>query len=158
METDLAQILKSDQPLTQDHTKFFIYQLLRGLKFIHSADVIHRDLKPRNLLVNANCDLKICDFGLSRAILESQKKSVELTDYVTTRWYRAPELLLSWPDYTTAVDVWSVGIIFAELLKRKPFLPGNNSSDQLLRIFDIIGTPTDAEIEKIPYEQYRTFI
>merc|ERR1712096_395117 len=99
---------------------------LRGLKYIHSADVIHRDLKPRNLLVNSNCDLKICDFGLARAIVnESKKKADVMTDYVTTRWYRPPELLLSWTDYTAAVDVWSVGIIFAELMKRKPFLPGS---------------------------------
>lgn len=69
-----------------------------------------------------------------------------MTDYVTTRWYRPPELLLSWTEYTAAVDVWSVGIIFAELMKRKPFLPGSSSSDQLLRIFDIIGTPTPEEI------------
>jgi len=100
---------------------------LRGLKYIHSADVIHRDLKPRNLLVNTNCDLKICDFGLARAVPKT--KVDNLTDYVTTRWYRPPELLLSWTDYTTAVDVWSVGIIFAELMKRKPFLPGASSSD-----------------------------
>jgi len=67
METDLAQIIKSNQPLTDDHIQFFLYQLLRGLKYIHSAGILHRDLKPRNLLVNSNCDLKICDFGLARA-------------------------------------------------------------------------------------------
>ena len=67
METDLAQIIKSNQPLTDDHIQFFLYQLLRGLKYVHSAGIYHRDLKPRNLLVNSNCDLKICDFGLSRA-------------------------------------------------------------------------------------------
>lgn len=97
---------------------------------MHSADVIHRDLKPRNLLVNSNCDLKICDFGLARAIKgESELKSDTLTDYVTTRWYRPPELLLSFPDYSTPADIWSVGIIFAELMRRKPFLPGSCASD-----------------------------
>lgn len=70
METDLAQIIKSNQPLTDDHIQFFLYQLLRGLKYIHSAGIYHRDLKPRNLLVNSNCDLKICDFGLARADIE----------------------------------------------------------------------------------------
>ncbi|EAR83980.2 MAP kinase (macronuclear) [Tetrahymena thermophila SB210] len=155
METDLQQIIKSDQQLTQDHCKFFIYQILRGLKYIHSANVIHRDLKPRNLLVNSNCDLKICDFGLARSVANTKN---DLTDYVTTRWYRPPELLLSWTDYTCAMDVWSVGIIFAELIKRKPLLPGSSSSDQLLRIFDLIGTPLENEIQMIPYDEYRKFI
>jgi len=81
-----------------------------------------------------------------------------MTDYVVTRWYRPPELLLSFTEYSTAVDVWSTGIIFAELMKRKPFLPGSSSSDQLLRIFDIIGTPQNEEIATIPYEEYRKFI
>ena len=67
METDLEGIIRSEQPLTDDHTQFFLYQILRGLKYMHSAGILHRDLKPRNLLVNSNCDLKICDFGLARA-------------------------------------------------------------------------------------------
>lgn len=71
METDLSQIIKSSQSLSDEHIQFFIYQILRGLKYIHSCGILHRDLKPRNLLVNANCDLKICDFGLSRVIIES---------------------------------------------------------------------------------------
>jgi len=90
---------------------------------------VHRDLKPRNLLVNSNCDLKICDFGLARAMIPEMKvKSMNMTDYVATRWYRAPELLLSMREYNESVDVWSVGCIFAELIRRKPFLPGTNSN------------------------------
>lgn len=90
---------------------------------------MHRDLKPRNLLVNSNCDLKICDFGLARAMIPEMKvKSMNMTDYVATRWYRAPELLLSMREYNESVDVWSVGCIFAELIRRKPFLPGTNSN------------------------------
>jgi len=81
-----------------------------------------------------------------------------LTDYVITRWYRPPELLLSWTDYSTAVDVWSIGVIFAELLTRKPFLPGSSTSDQLLRTFEVIGTPTEEEINSIPYEEYQRFV
>jgi serine/threonine protein kinase len=121
-----------------------LYQILRGLKYIHSANILHRDLKPRNLLVNSNCDLKICDFGLARPLLQDFKdKSQVMTDYVATRWYRAPELLLSWKEYACSVDVWSVGCIFAELLRRKPFLPGSDTKNQIELIFDIIGTPTD---------------
>ncbi len=94
-------------------------QVLRGLKFIHSANVLHRDMKPSNLLVNANCDLAICDFGLARGVeLEYED---ELTEYVVTRWYRAPELLCDSTHYGKTVDVWSVGCIFAEMLSRRPF-------------------------------------
>jgi serine/threonine protein kinase len=157
METDLAQIIRSPQPLSDEHCQFFMYQILRGLKYIHSANIMHRDLKPRNLLVNSNCDLKICDFGLARALDQKQKADV-MTDYVATRWYRAPELLLSWKDYTSAVDVWSVGCIFAELLKRKPFLPGSDTRNQLELIFDVIGTPTEEEINSIPREKSRKLV
>ena len=101
---------------------------MRGLKYIASANILHRDLKPRNLLVNSNCDLKICDFGLARPLLPDLKAYTGvMTDYVATRWYRAPELLLSWREYSTTVDVWSVGCIFAELMRRKPFLPGSDT-------------------------------
>jgi len=96
METDLAQIIKSNQPLSEQHIQFFTYQILRGLKYLHSAGILHRDLKPRNLLVNSNCDLKICDFGLSRAnIPYLLTKTAQMTDYISTRWYRAPEVILS---------------------------------------------------------------
>ena len=85
LETDLACVIRSPQELTDEHCQFFIYQVLRGLKFIHSAKVIHRDLKPSNLLLNGNCDLKICDFGLARGV--SEFIDYELTEYVVTRWY-----------------------------------------------------------------------
>ena len=95
---------------------------------MHSARILHRDLKPRNLLVNSNCDLKICDFGLARADLTDMRvRAAAMTDYVATRWYRAPEVLLSFKKYTNAMDMWSVGCIFGELLLRKPILPGNDT-------------------------------
>jgi tRNA A-37 threonylcarbamoyl transferase component Bud32 len=110
MNTDLHQIIYSSQPLTDEHVQYFIYQILRGLKYIHSAHVLHRDLKPSNLLLNANCDLKICDFGLARLASPDGDHQGFLTEYVATRWYRAPEIMLSWKEYTKAIDVWSVGL------------------------------------------------
>ena len=112
METDFSSIIKSPQPLSGDHVQFFIYQVLRGLKFLHTSNVVHRDLKPRSLLVNSNCDLKICDFGLARiAHPEATSQVTAMTDYVATRWYRAPEVIMGWKSYTKALDVWSVGCI-----------------------------------------------
>ena len=89
-ECDLDRIIISDQDLTDSHHQYFLYQILRGLKYIHSANILHRDLKPSNLLVKSNCDLAICDFGLARGVPDGK---VLMTDYVVTRWYRAPELL-----------------------------------------------------------------
>ena len=113
--------------------QYFLYQLLRGLKYIHSAHVLHRDLKPSNLLLNANCDLKICDFGLARTTSETDF----MTEYVVTRWYRAPELLLNCSEYTAAIDVWSVGCIFMELLNREPLFPGRDYVQQLRLITEV---------------------
>jgi len=104
--------------------------VLRGLKYIHSAGILHRDLKPRNLLVNQNSDLKICDFGLARAdIPVLQTNSLVLTDYIATRWYRAPEVLLSWKKYSYAIDIWSVGCILAEIMLRAPLFPGHDQEE-----------------------------
>merc|ERR1711920_1096409 len=115
METTLAKVIKSKQKLTERHYQFFVYQMLRGLKYIHSAGVIHRDLKPENILINgADCNLKITDFGLARGV--HMEDALNLTEYVVTRWYRAPEVMCSAKQYDEKVDVWSVGCIFAELL------------------------------------------
>jgi len=107
------------QELTDQHFQYFLYQILRGLKYIHSGNVLHRDLKPSNLLVNSNCDLAVCDFGLARGFATEGEDT--LTEYVVTRWYRAPELLCEAPHYGRAVDVWGVGCIFAELLVHDAF-------------------------------------
>ena len=136
METDLYRIIYSKQSLSIDHVKYFTYQILRALKYIHSANVLHRDLKPSNLLVNSNCDLKICDFGLARGVLDDsqmkdQSKRPLLTEYVVTRWYRAPEIMLACHEYDKPVDVWSTGCILAELLARKPYFPGDDYIDQV---------------------------
>ena len=103
MECDLAAIIRSGQPLTDAHFQSFIYQILCGLKYIHSANVLHRDLKPGNLLVNADCELKICDFGLARGFSQDPDENAGfMTEYVATRWYRAPEIMLSFQSYTKA--------------------------------------------------------
>ncbi|CAL9123412.1 unnamed protein product, partial [Musa textilis] len=154
MDTDLHHIIRSNQELSEEHCQYFLYQILRGLKYIHSAKVIHRDLKPSNLLLNANCDLKICDFGLARPTSENEI----MTEYVVTRWYRAPELLLNSTDYTAAIDMWSVGCIFMELMNRKPLFPGRDHMHQMRLITELIGTPTEAELEFIQNEDARRYM
>jgi p38 MAP kinase len=117
--TDLHRLLTS-RPLDDQFIQYFVYQMLRGLKYVHSAGVIHRDLKPSNILVNENCDLKICDFGLARI------QDAQMTGYVSTRYYRAPEIMLTWQQYDHAVDIWSVGCILAEMILGKPIFPGKD--------------------------------
>lgn len=107
--------------MSDEHIQCFLYQIVRGMLYIHSANVIHRDLKPNNILLNKNCDLKICDFGLARGFDNEDESK---TEYVVTRWYRAPEVILNASEYTKALDVWSIGCIFAELLGRTPLFPG----------------------------------
>ncbi|GAX82696.1 hypothetical protein CEUSTIGMA_g10122.t1 [Chlamydomonas eustigma] len=136
--------------------QYFLYQVLRGLKYMHSANILHRDLKPSNLLVNANCDLKICDFGLARTSNNTEKEF--MTEYVVTRWYRAPELLLSCSEYHTPIDMWSVGCIFAELLGRKPLFPGKDYVHQLNLITKVIGSPSDNELHFISSERAKRYI
>mmetsp|Transcript_131620 Transcript_131620/g.421061 ORF Transcript_131620/g.421061 Transcript_131620/m.421061 type:complete len:406 (+) Transcript_131620:114-1331(+) len=158
METDLASTLRSSQPLSEDHCQFFLYQILRGMKYVHSAQVIHRDLKPRNILVNSNCDLKICDFGLARVRFSDKEWVCPMTEYVCTRWYRAPEVLCSWTDYSAAIDIWSIGCILAEMYLRKPLFPGHNTQLQLDLIINVLGSPSPEELLKIPNEKCRKFI
>ena len=102
METDMHRVIRT-QDLSDDHCQYFIYQTLRAIKAMHSANVLHRDLKPSNLLLNANCDLKVCDFGLARGFsIDPEENAGYMTEYVATRWYRAPEIMLSFQSYTKA--------------------------------------------------------
>ncbi|XP_059843413.1 mitogen-activated protein kinase 11 [Hemitrygon akajei] len=151
MGADLNNIVKC-QKLTDDHVQFLVYQLLRGLKYIHSAGIIHRDLKPSNLAVNEDCELRILDFGLAR------QTDDEMTGYVATRWYRAPEIMLNWMHYNQTVDIWSVGCIMAELLKGKALFPGTDYIDQLKRIMEVVGTPSSELLKKISSEHARKYI
>ncbi|XP_051925313.1 mitogen-activated protein kinase 7 [Hippocampus zosterae] len=159
MESDLHQIIHSAQALTPEHTRYFLYQLLRGLKYVHSANVIHRDLKPSNLLVNENCELKIGDFGMARGLSSHPEESHSfMTEYVATRWYRAPELLLSLNHYTLAIDMWSVGCIFAEMLGRKQLFPGKHYVHQLQLILSVLGTPPKGLIGAIRADRVRSYV
>ena len=146
MQTDLHRVIYSRQDLSDDHVQYFIYQLLRGLKFLHSASILHRDIKPSNLLINANCDLKICDFGLARGVEQRDTAAAPLTEYVVTRWYRAPEIMLSEAGYSEGVDNWAAGCVLGELLGRTPLFAGEDYLNQLQKIIEVKGTPSEAEM------------
>jgi len=149
METDLHRVIYSKQVLNEEHHQYFVYQVFRGLLYMHSANVVHRDLKPSNILVNKNCDLKICDFGLARGF-GGDEDDPSLTDYVVTRWYRAPEVVLLASEYTKSIDVWSVGCILCELIGRKPIFTGKDHLDQIKKILAVLGTPSEQELSWLP--------
>jgi len=216
-DSDLKKLCRTDVTLTMLHINTLLYHLLVGLKYLHSAGIYHRDLKPANCLVNQDCAVKICDFGLSRAIGDEQPNLQELpntprgdgegneenravpivpgtarlkrhlTGHVVTRWYRAPELILLQENYNEAIDVWSVGCIYAELLgmlegtkteDRGPLFPGSScfplspdhkhktdykfhtrgKHDQLNMIFNLLGTPPEAEIEMLERDDAKRYI
>lgn len=157
METDLYKLLKT-QHLSNDHICYFLYQILRGLKYIHSANVIHRDLKPSNLLLNTTCDLKICDFGLARVADPEHDHTGFLTEYVATRWYRAPEIMLNSKGYTKSIDIWSVGCILAEMISNRPIFPGKHYLDQLNHILGVLGSPTQEDLNCIINDKARAYL
>ncbi|KAJ5725646.1 Mitogen-activated protein kinase HOG1 [Penicillium malachiteum] len=156
LPVDLYTLIKT-KILEDQFTQYFIYQikgkshltiLQRGLKYVHSAGVIHRDLKPENILVNENCDLRICDFGMART------QKAEMTGYMVARFYRAPEIMLTWRQYDEKVDIWSAACIFAETMIVSPPLPGKNHIDQFDVITRVLGTPPGGVISQITAEDY----
>ncbi|WKX96348.1 hypothetical protein Q1695_012642 [Nippostrongylus brasiliensis] len=150
METDLHQIIHSRQTLVEQHFQYFLYQLLRGLKYLHSVGIVHRDLKPSNLLVNGDCLLRIADFGMARSTEQTRVSTDKfLTQYVATRWYRAPELLFSMVDYDTKVDMWSAGCIFAEMIMRRQIFPGKDGVSQVKMLVYYLGTPEERVMSQI---------
>merc|ERR1712137_718680 len=214
-DSDLKKLFRTDVELTQLHINTLLYNILVGLKYIHSVGIYHRDLKPANCLVNQDCSVKICDFGLSRAIGDEQnhlgavpntprgedgggshamplvpstaRMKRHLTGHVVTRWYRAPELILLQENYTQAIDVWSVGCIYVELLgmvegtktdDRGPLFPGSScfplspdskhksdyrghtrgKHDQLNIIFNLLGTPSDDDISQLERDDAKRYI
>ena len=141
---DLRKIIKySKKDLTDDHIKFLTYQILWGLYYLHFQSILHRDLKPSNILTNEDCGVAICDFGFARQI----KADFRLTEYVVTRFYRAPEVVLSTKKYNKAVDVWSFGCILYELIEGKPLFPAKNYTKLIELFVRNLGTP-DYEVQK----------
>jgi serine/threonine protein kinase len=151
MDCDLHRVIQSKQPLSEKHHKCFIKQVLEAIKAMHAIGVFHRDLKPGNILVSKDCQVRITDFGLARFMDEptrsGQNDVSPMTEYVVTRWYRCPELLLS-PNrpYSEAIDLWSIGCILAELLRRKPLFPGKNHANQVQLIFEVLGYSGDEDL------------
>ncbi|KAL8550632.1 hypothetical protein ACS0TY_009163 [Phlomoides rotata] len=141
MEHDLKALMETmKQPFSQSEVKCLMLQLLEGVKYLHDNWVLHRDLKTSNLLLNNRGELKICDFGLARQYGSPLKPYTHL---VVTLWYRAPELLLGTKLYSTAIDMWSLGCIMAELLSKEPLFNGKTEFEQLDKIFRIMGTPNE---------------
>lgn len=141
LDQDLKKLLDMcDGGLDAATTKSFLYQLLRGIAYCHQHRILHRDLKPQNLLINREGALKLADFGLARAFGIPVRS---YTHEVVTLWYRAPDVLMGSRKYSTPVDIWSVGCIFAEMVNGRPLFPGNTDADQLQKIFKVLGTPDD---------------
>ena len=155
MDSDLQKIIASKQELSDEHYQFILYQMLRALYFLHSANIIHRDFKPSNVLINEDCTVKLCDFGMSRGIKE---ENALLTEYVVTRYYRAPEVMLSSHHYTKKIDVWSVGCAFAELLSKKFMFPGENYIAQIKLIIDVLGTQDVKDLDFISNSSAKNFV
>ncbi|TXG57471.1 hypothetical protein EZV62_015300 [Acer yangbiense] len=149
LDTDLKKFIDSHRkgvnprPLPPSLIQSFLYQLCKGVAHCHSHGVLHRDLKPQNLLLDKDKGLlKIADLGLGRAFTVPLKS---YTHEIVTLWYRAPEVLLGSTHYSPAVDIWSVGCIFAEMVRRQALFPGDSEFQQLLHIFRLLGTPTEKE-------------
>ncbi|XP_046681901.1 mitogen-activated protein kinase 15 [Homalodisca vitripennis] len=155
METDLHNIIERGNILRDIHRRYITYQLLKALKYIHSGNVIHRDLKPSNILLNGHCHCKIADFGLARSVVQLSSCSGQipldpsLTDYVATRWYRAPEILVAAKRYTKGIDMWSIGCILAEMLLGKPLFPGTSTINQVEKIMATIEPPSPKDVESV---------
>ncbi|KAK6591077.1 mitogen-activated kinase 1 [Cryptosporidium xiaoi] len=168
METDLHAVIRANI-LETVHKQYVVYQLSKVIKYLHSGGLLHRDMKPSNILLNAECHVKVADFGLSRSFVNTRRITNNipqvdaggysgscddtdqpiLTDYVATRWYRAPEILLGSTKYTKGIDMWSLGCILGEILCGKPIFPGSSTMNQLEKIISVIEFPSDDDIEAI---------
>ncbi|KAH8408938.1 hypothetical protein KR009_004075 [Drosophila setifemur] len=156
MESDLHNVIKKGDVLKDIHKRFVMYQLLNAIKYMHSGNVIHRDLKPSNILIDSKCRLKVADFGLARTLSTKRKSDFDdlandamLTDYVATRWYRAPEILVASRKYTKGIDMWSLGCILGEMIRQKPLFQGTSTINQIEKIVTALPDVTQQDIDSI---------
>uniref|UniRef100_T1J086 Protein kinase domain-containing protein n=1 Tax=Strigamia maritima TaxID=126957 RepID=T1J086_STRMM len=152
METDLHNVIKRGNILKDIHKRYIMYQLFKATKYLHSGNVLHRDQKPSNILLDADCFVKIADFGLARSLSQIDRDDQgdpALTEYVATRWYRAPEILLASKKYTKGIDTWSLGCILGEMILGKPLFPGTSTLNQIEKIMSAVQPPSKADIDSI---------
>ncbi|XP_040577683.1 mitogen-activated protein kinase 15 [Lepeophtheirus salmonis] len=151
MSTDLHHVIRKGNILRDIHKEYIMYQLFQATAYIHSGNVIHRDQKPSNILLDSECRCKIADFGLARSLSSTELEENQdcLTDYVATRWYRAPEILLGYQKYTKGVDMWSLGCILGEMIIGKPLFPGKSTMDQIEHIARLLGNSQLLKLKKI---------
>jgi serine/threonine protein kinase len=154
---DLYKRMRS--PISPKLAQAYAYQLIQGLAYLHAMDVMHRDLKPGNLLIYGENNERLCiaDFGLSKIVAPDEAADTEHTIEVVTLWYRPPEILLHNGRYGKEVDIWSAGCIFAELLTTAPLFGGDSEIGQIMRIFEVLGTPVDGEICALEHFQAALF-
>nr|XP_029521268.1 mitogen-activated protein kinase 15-like [Oncorhynchus nerka] len=154
MDTDLHAVIKKGNLLKDIHKRYVMHQLLKATKYMHSGNVIHRDQKPSNILLDTDCFVKLCDFGLARSLYQIQEDAGNpaLTEYVATRWYRPPEILLGSSRYTKGVDMWSIGCILGEMLLGKPLFPGTSTINQIEKIMSAIPHPSPEDVLSIRSE------
>lgn len=150
MESNLLSVIQA-KTLREAQKPHVIYQVLKALRYMHSGEVLHRDVKPENILVNSDCQVKICDFGTARSVaLQGDEAEIPVFEsYVTSRWYRAPEILFGSTSYGKGVDLWSVGTVLAEMLSTRPLFAGSSTLDQLNRILEVTGYPSPEDIKDI---------
>lgn len=149
MAGDLRFVINNRRKHIDDHhCRYFMYQIIQGIHYLHAANILHRDIKPANILLDEKCNVKLCDMGMARGVDEISTRLS--TNYVQSRWYRAPELLLNYPDITKASDMWAVGCVFAEILLRRALFPGTSPLNQLEVIVNLLGTPDIKDIYGVP--------
>ena len=158
MDFDMFKVIrKGRKELTGEHIQYIMYQVFLGMYVLHQNNIVHRDIKPNNILLNDSCDLKICDFGFAREVQDDP--DMDITEYVVTRYYRAPEIMLNSRKYGSEVDIWSIGCTFFELLDCKILFGGTKNYIQLLdKIIRLLGSPPDEALEFIENQNARNWI